>query len=84
MEFCGTSFIHQSYVPLYCSRFYPTAGLLTFMYVASFNDRHTGEHIGAMIKKCLYSWSLTDKVHLVVRDNGTNFVAGLRGACRYS
>ena len=33
-----------------------------------------------MINKCLHSWSLTGKVHVVVRDNGANFVAGLRGA----
>ena len=35
------------------------------------NDHHTGEHIGAIIK----SWDLNDKIHVVVRDNGSNFVA---------
>ena len=50
------------------------------LHAAPFNDRHTGEHIGAMINKCLQSWDLTDKIHVVVRDNGSNFVAGLRDA----
>ena len=47
---------------------------------APFNDRHTGEHISAMINNCLQSWNLADKLHVVVHDNGSNFVAGLRNA----
>ena len=30
--------------------------------------------------KCLEKWDLSSKVHVIVRDNGTNFVAGLRDA----
>ena len=30
--------------------------------------------------KCLQSWDLTDKIHVVVRDNGSNFVAGFKVA----
>lgn len=48
------------------------------LHAAPFNDHHTGEHIGVIINKYLNSWSLTGKVHIVVRDNGANFVAGLR------
>ena len=50
------------------------------LHAAPFNDHHTGEHIGAMINKCLQCWSLADKIHVIVRDNGSNFVAGLRDA----
>jgi len=50
------------------------------LHAAPFNSHHTGEHIGSTVIKCLDSWSLTDKLHVVVRDNGSNFVAGLRDA----
>ena len=50
------------------------------LHAAPFNDHHTGEHIGAMTNKCLQCWSLADKIHVIVRDNGSNFVAGLRDA----
>ncbi len=48
------------------------------LHAAPFNDRHTGEHIVAMLTKCLENWNLAEKLHVVVRDNGSNFVAGLR------
>jgi len=32
------------------------------------------------MSKCLEKWDLSSKVHVIVRDNGTNFVAGLRDA----
>jgi len=50
------------------------------LHAAPFNDRHTGEHIGSMMSRCLEKWDLSSKVHVIVRDNGTNFVAGLRNA----
>ena len=50
------------------------------LHEAPFNDHHIAEHIAAMINKCFHSWSVTSKVHVVVRDNGSNFVAGLRDA----
>ena len=50
------------------------------LHAAPFNNHHTGEHIGAMINKCLQCWNLADKIHVIVRDNGSNFVAGLRDA----
>jgi len=48
------------------------------LHAAPFNDRHTGEHIATMLTNCLQSWNLAEKLHVVVRDNGSNFVAGLR------
>ena len=48
------------------------------LHAAPFNDQHTGEHIGNMMNRCLEEWDLSNKVHVIVRDNGTNFVAGLR------
>ena len=39
---------------------------------------NTGEHIVTMLIKCLQSWNLSEKLHIVIRDNGSNFVAGLR------
>ena len=33
-----------------------------------------------MINKYFHSWSVTSKVYVIVRDNGSNFVAGLRDA----
>jgi len=50
------------------------------LHAAPFNDRHTGEHIGNMMNKCLEEWNLSSKIHVVVRDNGSNFVGGLRDA----
>ena len=50
------------------------------LHPAPFKDHHTGEHIANMINKCLESWDLSSKVHVIVRDNGSNFVAGLRDA----
>ena len=48
------------------------------LHAAPFNEQHTGEHIVTMLIKCLQSWNLSEKLHIVVRDNGSNFVAGLR------
>ena len=48
------------------------------LHAAPFNDRHTGEHIATMLTNCPQSWNLAEKLHAVVRDNGSNFVAGLR------
>ena len=48
------------------------------LHAAPFNERHTGEHIATMLTGCLESWSLSDKLHVVVRDNGSNFIAGLQ------
>ena len=47
------------------------------LHAAPFNKRHTGEHIVTMLTKCLENWNLAEKLHVVVRDNGSNFVAGL-------
>ena len=48
------------------------------LHAAPFNEQHTGEHIVTMLINCLQSWNLSEKLHVVVRDNGSNFVAGLR------
>ena len=50
------------------------------LHVAPFNDHHTGEHIANMMNTCLESWDLSSEIHVIVRDNGSNFVAGLRDA----
>ena len=48
------------------------------LHAAPFNEQHTGEHIVTMLINCLQSWNLSEKLHIVVRDNNSNFVAGLR------
>ena len=76
-----SSVAQDSYLSLTCH--YITADFSrqqVCLHAAPFNDHHTGEHIAAMINKCFHSWSVTSKVHVVVRDNGSNFVAGLRDA----
>ena len=45
-----------------------------------FNERQTGEHIKSIVTQCVEKWQLAEKLHLVLRDNGRNFVAGLRDA----
>ena len=51
-----------------------------YLQAAPFNSQHTGGHIAAMLKSSLYNWNLADNLHIVLRDNGSNFVAGLRDA----
>ena len=48
------------------------------LHAIPFNEQHTGEHIATMLINCLQSWNLSEKLHVVVGDNGSNFVAGLR------
>ena len=43
-----------------------------------FNDSHTGEHIKNVMLACIDKWKIGSKLHLVLRDNGSNFIAGLR------
>ena len=43
-----------------------------------FNGSHTGEKIANLITTCLQSWKVDNKLVCIVRDNGSNFVAGLR------
>ena len=45
---------------------------------ATFNDSHTGENIAKLIVTSLQSWNLEEKLVCIVRDNASNFVAGLR------
>ena len=45
-----------------------------------FNASHTGENIANLIASCLQSWKVQNKLVCIVRDNGPNFVAGLRDA----
>ena len=48
------------------------------LHAAPFSNHYTGEHIGATyVKKCLQCWDLIDKIHVIVRDNGSNFVVDL-------
>jgi hypothetical protein len=41
---------------------------------------HTADNIATVVKDTMAKWNLTDKVHVFVRDNGKNMVAGLRQA----
>ena len=42
-----------------------------------FNDSHTGEHVKSVFTTCLDKCKLSDKLHLVLWDNGRNMVAAL-------
>ena len=48
------------------------------LHALPFNERHTGENIANMFTSCVDAWKIKDKVHLVLRDSGSNFVAGFR------
>ena len=75
------SVAQDSYITLTCHYIPPDFTLQQVcLHSAPFNDYCTGEHIGFMITKCLDSWILSDKIHVVVRDNDNNFVSGLRDA----
>jgi len=47
---------------------------------ATFNAYHTGENIATLITTCLNAWSIEEKLACIIRDNGSNFVAGLGNA----
>ena len=48
-----------------------------YLHAVPFHNSHTGERIASMITNCLQAWGIAEKLHVVVRDNGSNFVAGL-------
>ena len=48
------------------------------LHVAPFHDSHTGERIASMITNCLQAWDIAEKLLVVVLDNASNFVVGLR------
>ena len=50
------------------------------LHAQPFNERHTGENNATTFTKCMNDWHVSNKVHLVVRDGGSNFVAGFRNA----
>ena len=52
------------------------------MHAQTFNENHTstGEHIKNVLIACIDKWQINTKLHSVLRDNGHNFVAGLREA----
>ena len=76
-----SSVAQDSYLSLTCHYIAPDfTQQQVCLHAVPFNDHHTGELIGSMITRCLESWNLSDKLHVVVRDNGSNFVAGLRDA----
>jgi len=41
---------------------------------------HTAANIAAIIKPMTQSWMLTDRLHIVLRDNGKNMVKGIMDA----
>ena len=51
-----------------------------YLHAQPFNERHTGENIATTFTTCMNDWHVSNKVHLVVRDGGSNFVAGFRNA----
>lgn len=50
------------------------------LHAQPFNDRLIGENIVTTFITCMDSWKITDKLYLVLRDSGSNFVAGFRNA----
>ena len=48
------------------------------LHALPFNERHTDENIANMFTSCVDAWKINDKVHLVLCDSGSNFVAGFR------
>ena len=46
---------------------------------ATFNTSHTGDNI-ALILTCLNTWNIEEKLVYIVRENVSNFVAGIRNA----
>jgi hypothetical protein len=47
------------------------------LHALPFNDSLTGGEIASIITNCLQVWDVFEKLHVIVRDNGSNFVAGL-------
>ena len=45
-----------------------------------FNASRTGENIANLIASCLQPWKVQNKLVCIVRENGPNFIAGLRDA----
>ena len=50
------------------------------LHAQPFNERHSGENIASVFMSCLDAWKINEKLHLVLRDSGSNFVAGFREA----
>ena len=50
------------------------------LHAQPFNERHSGENIASVFMPCLDAWKINEKLHLVLRDSGSNFVAGFREA----
>ena len=48
------------------------------LHAVPFHDSHTGERIASMITNCLQPWDIAEKLHVVVLDNASNFIVGLR------
>ena len=74
MEFNHTRFLHQLNMPLHLCKLRASTGVLT---CSPFHDWHSDEDIATILTNSLSSSSLAEKLHVVVRDNGSNFVAGL-------
>ena len=47
---------------------------------AALDDSHNRENIANLIATSLQSWNLEEKLVCIVRDNASNFVAGLQDA----
>ena len=50
------------------------------LHTCPFDEQHTGQQIATKLTNCFEQWSVTYKLHAIVRHNGSNFVAGLRDA----
>ena len=53
---------------------------LVYMHSPSMNAIYWWKHCNYLYKTCMNDWHVSNKVHLVVRDGGSNFVAGFRNA----
>lgn len=50
------------------------------LHAQPFNERHTGENIVATFTTCMDEWKISQKLHLVLLDSASNFVAGFRNS----
>ena len=50
------------------------------LHACPIDEQHTGTQIASKLTSCFEQWNVVNKVHVIVRDSGSNFVAGLRNA----
>ena len=78
MVFTGTGFIHKPHWSLDRWQLGTKRGLFPRSTIQW--EAHRGAHQEYIVIQCVKRWQLSEKLRLVLRDNGCNFVAGLRDA----